>query len=294
MQPFVLTVTCPTARGIVAAISTYLAGQGCNIIDSAQFDDMAAGRFFMRVGFRSEEGVGLEALREGFEAVAAPFSMTYEIFDTRVPMKVLLMVSRFGHCLNDILYRWRIGALPIEIVGVVSNHLDYQKLVVNHDLPFHHVPVTKANKPQAEARILEIAESAGTELIVLARYMQVLSDAMCQRMSGRIINIHHSFLPSFKGAAPYSQAYDRGVKLIGATAHYVTADLDEGPIIEQDVARVTHAQSAADYVSIGRDVEAQVLSRAIHAHIHHRVFPNGDRTVVFPASPGGYASEKMG
>ncbi|WP_182083966.1 formyltetrahydrofolate deformylase [Aureimonas sp. ME7] len=294
MQQFVLTVSCPTTRGIVAAISTYLADRGCNIVDSAQYDDLETGRFFMRVGFRSEEGVGLEALRRDFAPIAAPFSMAHEFFDASARMKVLLMVSRFGHCLNDILYRWRIGALPIEIVGVVSNHLDYQKLVVNHDIPFHHVPVTRDNKPQAEARILEIATSAGTELIVLARYMQVLSDAMCNKMSGRIINIHHSFLPSFKGANPYKQAYERGVKLIGATAHYVTADLDEGPIIEQDVARVTHAQSAADYVTIGRDVEAQVLSRAIHAHIHHRTFLNGSSTVVFPASPGGYASERMG
>lgn len=209
-------------------------------------------------------------------------------------MKVLLMVSRFGHCLNDLLYRWKIGALPIDIVGVVSNHFDYQKVVVNHDIPFHHIPVTKENKPQAEAKIMEIVESTSTELVVLARYMQVLSDKMCKHMSGRIINIHHSFLPSFKGANPYKQAYQRGVKLIGATAHYVTADLDEGPIIEQDTVRITHAQSTDDYVSLGRDVEAQVLARAIHAHIHHRVFLNGSRTVVFPPSPGSYASERMG
>jgi len=291
---FVLTVACPSTRGIVAAISTHLAQKGCNIVDSAQFDDLDTGRFFMRVGFVSETGATGEEIEAGFADLAQPFAMDYRFHDARSRMRVLLMVSRFGHCLNDILYRWRIGALPIDIVGVVSNHLDYQKLVVNHDIPFHHVPVTKANKPEAEARILEIAQGAGTELIVLARYMQVLSDAMCQAMSGRIINIHHSFLPSFKGANPYKQAYERGVKLIGATAHYVTADLDEGPIIEQDVARVTHAQSAGDYVTIGRDVEAQVLARAIHAHIHHRVFPNGDRTVVFPASPGGYASERLG
>ncbi|GGE13017.1 formyltetrahydrofolate deformylase [Aureimonas endophytica] len=294
MSEYVLTVACPSRRGIVAAISTHLASRGCNIVDSAQFDDLETGRFFMRVGFRSEEGASLAEIEAGFPAIAEPFAMVHAFHDTGRRMKVLLMVSRFGHCLNDILYRWRIGALPIDIVGVVSNHLDYQKLVVNHDIPFHHQPVTKENKPQAEARILEIATGAGTELIVLARYMQVLSDAMCQTMSGRIINIHHSFLPSFKGANPYKQAHTRGVKLIGATAHYVTADLDEGPIIEQDVAPVTHAQNAADYVSIGRDVEARVLARAIHAHIHHRVFLNGDRTVVFPASPGGYASERMG
>ncbi|MGE4372975.1 MAG: formyltetrahydrofolate deformylase [Xanthobacter sp.] len=294
MSQFVLTVTCPVRRGIVAAISTYLAEKGCNIVDSAQFDDADTGRFFMRVGFNSQEGVTLKDIEEGFADIAPPFEMDFAFHDSAKRMKVVIMVSRFGHCLNDLLYRWKIGALPIDIVAVVSNHLDYQKLVVNHDIPFYHINVTKANKPEAEARIMDVVAQTGAELIVLARYMQILSDAMCQTMSGRIINIHHSFLPSFKGANPYKQAYGRGVKLIGATAHYVTADLDEGPIIEQDVARITHAQNAADYVSIGRDVEAQVLARAIHAHIHHRVFLNTDRTIVFPASPGGYASERMG
>lgn len=294
MRNFVLTVTCRSMRGIVAAISGYLAGKGCNIVDSAQFDDLDTGRFFMRVSFISEEGATLEALQEGFVAVGAPFNMEFEFHDSARPVKTLLMVSRFGHCLNDLLYRWKIGALPIDIVGVISNHFDYQKVVVNHDIPFHHIAVTKANKAEAEARMLDIVNETGTELVVLARYMQVLSDNLCQKMSGRIINIHHSFLPSFKGANPYKQAYERGVKLIGATAHYVTANLDEGPIIEQDVARITHAQSSADYVSIGRDVEAQVLSRAVHAHIHHRSFLNGDRTVVFPASPGSFASARMG
>ncbi|WP_322090845.1 formyltetrahydrofolate deformylase [Caenispirillum bisanense] len=196
--------------------------------------------------------------------------------------------------MNDILYRWRIGALPIDIVGVVSNHLDYQKVVVNHDIPFHYIPVTRQTKAEAEARQMAIIRDTGADLVVLARYMQILSDEMCQQMSGRIINIHHSFLPSFKGANPYKQAFERGVKLIGATSHYVTADLDEGPIIEQDTVRVTHAQSPEDYISLGRDVESQVLSRAIHAHIHKRVFLNGGKTVVFPASPGSYASERMG
>ncbi len=294
MHNYVLTVSCRASRGIVAAISGYLTAKGCNIIDSAQFDDLKYGRFFMRISFISEEGAGLEELRNGFAEVGAPFDMHYEFHDTNARMKVLLMVSRFGHCLNDLLYRWKIGALPIDIVGVISNHFDYQKVVVNHDIPFHHIVVTKDNKAEAEARMMAIVEETATELVVLARYMQILSDDLCQKMSGRIINIHHSFLPSFKGANPYKQAYERGVKLIGATAHYVTADLDEGPIIEQDVARVTHAQSAADYVSIGRDVEAQVLARAVHAHIHNRTFLNGDRTVVFPASPDSYASERMG
>ncbi|APO73111.1 formyltetrahydrofolate deformylase 1 [Rhizobium etli 8C-3] len=294
MTHYVLTVSCQSTRGIVAAISNYLAEQGCNIVDSSQFDDLDTGKFFTRVSFISEEGVALPALKEGFKPIAEKFAMEAEIHDGDSRMKVLLMVSRFGHCLNDLLYRWKIGALPIDIVGVVSNHFDYQKVVVNHDIPFHHIKVTKENKPQAEAQLLELVDQTGTELIVLARYMQVLSDAMCRKMSGRIINIHHSFLPSFKGANPYKQAHERGVKLIGATAHYVTADLDEGPIIEQDTARITHAQSAEDYVSIGRDVESQVLARAIHAHIHRRVFLNGNRTVVFPASPGSYASERMG
>ncbi|MBX4937052.1 MULTISPECIES: formyltetrahydrofolate deformylase [Rhizobium] len=294
MTTFVLTVTCQAKRGIVAAISGFLADMGCNIVDSSQFDDLETGRFFMRVSFISEEGKSLGALTEGLKPIAEKFAMEAELHDQAERMKVLLMVSRFGHCLNDLLYRWRIGALPVDIVGVISNHFDYQKLVVNHDIPFHHIPVTKDNKPRAEAKIMEIVESTSTELVVLARYMQVLSDKMCEKMSGRIINIHHSFLPSFKGANPYKQAYQRGVKLIGATAHYVTADLDEGPIIEQDTVRITHAQSAEDYVSLGRDVEAQVLARAIHAHIHRRVFLNGNRTVVFPPSPGSYASERMG
>ncbi|MCA0257877.1 MAG: formyltetrahydrofolate deformylase [Proteobacteria bacterium] len=294
MKTYVLTVTCPTARGIVAAISGYLAERGCNIADSSQFDDFETGKFFMRVSFRSEQGIPQEDVAAGFRPVAEKFGMDFNIYDADKPMKVLLMVSRFGHCLNDLLYRWRIGALPIDIVGVVSNHFDYQKVVVNHDIPFHHIKVTKDNKLKAEAQLLEIVEQSGTELVVLARYMQILSDKLCQTMSGKIINIHHSFLPSFKGANPYKQAYERGVKLIGATAHYVTADLDEGPIIEQDVVRVTHAQSPDDYVSLGRDVENLVLARAIHAHIHHRTFINGNRTVVFPASPGSYASERMG
>ncbi|WP_132997490.1 formyltetrahydrofolate deformylase [Sulfitobacter sp. TCYB15] len=294
MKTYALTVTCPSARGVVAAIANYLADQGCNISDSAQFDDKETGGFFMRVSFESEAEVDLATLSDGFADAARLFDMAYEFHDEAVKMKVVIMVSRFGHCLNDLLYRWRIGALPIDIVAVVSNHMDYQKVVVNNDIPFHCIKVTPENKADAEARIMAVVEDAGAELIVLARYMQILSDEMCQKMSGRIINIHHSFLPSFKGANPYKQAFQRGVKLIGATSHYVTADLDEGPIIEQDIVRVTHAQSAEDYVSLGRDVESQVLARAIHAHIHRRVFVNGNKTVVFPASPGSYASERMG
>ena len=294
MTKYCLTVTCPTTRGIIAAIANYLAESGCYIFDSSQYDDTETGKFFMRVSFASEQGKDLATLAEGFGAVAKKFDMVFKFHDEAEKMKVIIMVSRFGHCLNDLLYRWRIGALPIDIVAVISNHMDYQKVVVNNDIPYYCIKVTKENKPQAEAEQLRIVRESGAELIVLARYMQVLSDDMCRLMSGRIINIHHSFLPSFKGANPYKQAYERGVKLIGATSHYVTADLDEGPIIEQDITRVTHAQSPEDYVSLGRDVESQVLARAIHAHIHRRVFLNGNKTVVFPASPGGYASERMG
>jgi len=294
MKNYVLTVTCKSTRGVVAAVTSYLSEQGCNITDSSQFDDQETGLFFMRLTFVSEQGTGRDELARGMEQIAAAFAMKADFHDGDCRMKVLLLVSRFGHCLNDLLYRWKIGALPIDIVGVVSNHFDYQKVIVNHDIPFHHIKVSKDNKSQAEASLLDIVEQSGAELIVLARYMQVLSDAVCKKMAGRVINIHHSFLPSFKGANPYKQAYQRGVKLIGATAHYVTADLDEGPIIEQDVARITHGQSPDDYVSIGRDVESQVLARAIHAHIHHRVFMNGNKTIVFPPSPGSYRSERMG
>jgi formyltetrahydrofolate deformylase len=291
---YALRVACPSIRGVTAAIASYLSENGCNISDSAQFDDADTGRYFMRISFQPEEGHSLDQLREGFAQIAARYQADAEFFDESAKKKVILMVSRFGHCLNDLLYRWRIGALPIDIVGVISNHLDYQRVVVNHDIPFHCIKVTKDNKPAAEAEQMQIVEDCGAELVVLARYMQVLSDEMCSRMSGMIINIHHSFLPSFKGANPYKQAFERGVKLIGATSHYVTADLDEGPIIEQDTVRVTHAQSAEDYVSLGRDVESQVLARAIHAHIHGRVFINGNKAVVFPPSPGSYASERMG
>ncbi|WP_158963735.1 formyltetrahydrofolate deformylase [Chachezhania sediminis] len=294
MTKYCLTVACPSTRGIVAAVSTYLADKGCNIIDASQFDDIETGKFFMRISFVSENDVPPEEIDRDFAPLAGPFGMEYAIHDEAEKMKTVIMVSRFGHCLNDILYRWRIGALPIDIVAVISNHMDFQKLVVNHDIPFHCIKVTPENKPEAEKRMMDVVEDTGADLVVLARYMQILSDELCKKMSGRIINIHHSFLPSFKGANPYRQAFKRGVKLIGATAHYVTADLDEGPIIEQDTVRVTHAQSAEDYVSLGRDVETQVLHRAVHAHIHRRVFLNGEKTVVFPASPGSYVSNRVG
>ncbi|MDC0739214.1 formyltetrahydrofolate deformylase [Cognatishimia sp. SS12] len=291
---YVLTVECQSRVGVVAAVSGYLASANCNITDATQFDDQITGKFFARLAFEAPETLDLDTLDAEFAPVGAEFDMNFKFFADGAKMKVLIMVSRFGHCLNDLLYRSRIGALPIEIVGVISNHMDYQKVVVNADIPFHYIKVTKENKAEAESAQMRIIEDNGAELVVLARYMQVLSDEMCTKMSGRIINIHHSFLPSFKGANPYKQAYERGVKLIGATSHYVTEDLDEGPIIEQDIVRITHAQSAADYVSLGRDVESQVLARAIHAHARHRSFINGNKTVVFPASPGSFASERMG
>ncbi|WP_336760282.1 formyltetrahydrofolate deformylase [Asaia sp. VD9] len=294
MSRYCVTVTCEARRGVVAVISGYLAGKGCNISDSAQFDDSETNRFFMRTSFVAETGASLEELRRDFAPLAAEYGMEAVFYDEAELLNVVVMVSRFGHCLNDLLYRVRLGALPINIVAVISNHLDFQKLVVNHDIPFHYIRVTKENKAEAEAQQLRIIRETGADLVVLARYMQVLSDDLCQQLSGRTINIHHSFLPSFKGAHPYHQAHARGVKLIGATAHYVTADLDEGPIIEQDIIRVSHNQSPEDYVALGRDVESQVLARAIHAHAHRRVFLSGRKTIVFPASPGSYASSLRG
>lgn len=294
MNRYCVTVTCEARRGIVAVISGFLAEKGCNISDSAQFDDGETNRFFMRTSFVAETGASLGELRQDFAPLAAQYGMDATFYDEAQKLNVVIMVSRFGHCLNDLLYRVRIGALPINIVAVISNHQDFEQLVVSHDIPYHYVPVTKETKAEAEARHLAIIKETGAELVVLARYMQVLSDTLCQQLSGRVINIHHSFLPSFKGAHPYHQAHARGVKLIGATAHYVTAELDEGPIIEQDIIRVSHNQSPDDYVALGRDVESQVLARAIHAHAHRRVFLSGRKTIVFPASPGSFASSLRG
>lgn len=292
MAKYILTVECPARRGIVAAVAGMLAQNECNIVDLAQFDDAETQRFFMRTSFESEGAADLPALTERFAAISDDFKMNFKFIDPTQKMKVVIFVSRFGHCLNDLLYKTRIGALPIDIVAVISNHLDHQKLVVNHDIPFHFIKVSKENKQDAEKQQIDIVHHYGAELIILARYMQILSDGMCKTFPGRMINIHHSFLPSFKGANPYRQAHARGVKLIGATAHYVTSDLDEGPIIEQDIVRVTHAQSAKDYVALGRDVESQVLSRAVHAHIQHRVFMNGAKTVLFSPSPDAYVAEQ--
>ncbi|MFP8884646.1 formyltetrahydrofolate deformylase [Streptomyces mangrovi] len=280
-EQYVLTLSCPDKQGIVHAVSSYLFMTGCNIEDSRQFGDHDTGLFFMRVHFSAEAPVTVEKLRASFAAVGDSFQMDWQIHRADERMRVVLMVSRFGHCLNDLLFRTRIGALPIEIVAVVSNHTDFEELVSSYDIPFHHIPVTRETKPQAEARLLEIVREEGVELVVLARYMQVISDDLCKELSGRIINIHHSFLPSFKGAKPYHQAHARGVKLIGATAHYVTAELDEGPIIEQEVKRVGHELTPEQLVAAGRDVECQALARAVKWHSEHRVLLNGHRTVVF-------------
>ncbi|KAK1181223.1 formyltetrahydrofolate deformylase [Streptomyces sp. NBS 14/10] len=278
---YILTLSCPDKQGIVHAVSSYLFMTGCNIEDSQQFGDRDTGLFFMRVHFRAVSPVRVEDLRASFAAVGESFQMDWQIHSAAEKMRVVLLVSKFGHCLNDLLFRSRIGALPVEIAAVVSNHTDFAELVGSYGVPFRHIPVTKENKAQAEAELLELVEAEKVELVVLARYMQVLSDDLCKRLAGRIINIHHSFLPSFKGAKPYHQAHARGVKLIGATAHYVTADLDEGPIIEQEVERVGHELTPDQLVAVGRDVECQALARAVKWHSERRVLLNGHRTVVF-------------
>ncbi|MEU9087682.1 formyltetrahydrofolate deformylase [Streptomyces sp. NPDC048357] len=281
-QPqYVLTVSCPDKQGIVHAVSSYLFMTGCNIVDSQQFGDRETGLFFMRVHFEAEPAVTVEKLRASFAAIGDSFKMDWQIHRSEERMRIVLMVSKFGHCLNDLLFRSSIGALPVEIAAVVSNHTDFAELVASYDVPFVHIPVTKETKAAAEAQLLELVRAENVELVVLARYMQVLSDTLCKELSGRIINIHHSFLPSFKGAKPYHQAHARGVKLIGATAHYVTADLDEGPIIEQEVERVGHEVTPDQLVAVGRDVECQALARAVKWHSEHRVLLNGSRTVVF-------------
>ncbi|NKI43287.1 formyltetrahydrofolate deformylase [Streptomyces sp. LD120] len=278
---YVLTLSCPDRQGIVHAVSSYLFMTGCNIEDSQQFGDHDTGLFFMRVLFSAEAPVSLDKLRASFAAVGDSFQMDWQLHRAAAKMRVVLMVSRFGHCLNDLLFRARTGALPVEIAAVVSNHTDFAELVASYGVPFWHIPVTKDTKAEAEAELLALVRESDVELVVLARYMQVLSDELCKQLSGRIINIHHSFLPSFKGAKPYHQAHTRGVKLIGATAHYVTADLDEGPIIEQEVERVAHGVTPEQLVALGRDVECQALARAVKWHAEHRILLNGRRTVVF-------------
>ncbi|MET7391935.1 formyltetrahydrofolate deformylase [Dactylosporangium sp. NPDC005572] len=282
MSDYVLTVDCPDAPGLVYAVSRFVAHNAGDIRESQQYDDLLSGRFFLRLVFEvTDPAVTLEGLRREFHQLAARHSMNWQLWDAHAPYRTLIMVSKFGHCLNDLLFRWQTGALQVEIPLIVSNHRDMEPLANAYGVDFRLIPVTPDTKAAAEEELMGLVDSLGIHLVVLARYMQVLSDDLCKSLEGRAINIHHSFLPSFKGAKPYHQAFDRGVKLVGATAHYVTADLDEGPIIEQDVVRVDHRATAPDLVAAGRDVECQVLSRAVAWHAQTRILLNGHRTVVF-------------
>ncbi|MFH0173410.1 formyltetrahydrofolate deformylase [Streptomyces cacaoi] len=281
-REYVLTLSCPDSAGLVHAVSGFLVRNSGNILESQQFDDRLQGRFFMRVHFDvSDPDANVKTLRYRFGPVAEAYRITWTLSEASTPTRTLIMVSRFGHCLNDLLFRQRTGALNIEIPAIVSNHRDFEGLAETYGIPFHHIPVTKDTKAEAEERLLELVRELDVDLVVLARYMQILSDDLCKQLEGHAINIHHSFLPSFKGARPYDQAYDRGVKLVGATAHYVTPDLDEGQIIEQDVVRVDHSLDPGDLVTVGRDVEAQVLAHAVKWHSESRVMVYGNRTVVF-------------
>ena len=275
----ILTLSCPDRLGLVHAVSGFLLARDGNIEEAAQFNDSDTGLFFMRVRFQFDGAIDL--LRNDWDTFAAEHTMQWTLHNAEQRMPTVIMVSQQGHCLNDLLFRCKSGLLPIDVRAIVSNHRDFYQLAASYDVPFHHIPVTATTKQSAEQKALDIIQTEGAELVVLARYMQILSDAMCTTLAGRAINIHHSFLPSFKGAKPYYQAHARGVKLIGATAHYVTADLDEGPIIEQDVARVDHAKTVEHLTAIGRDTESQVLARAVKWHSEHRVLRNGHRTVVF-------------
>ena len=277
---FILTLSCPDRIGIVHAVTALLIERSGNILEAAQFNDHSTGRFFMRMKFDLPAGKST-GLQSDFERLATTLQWSWTLHPLERRMRTVVMVSKLGHCLNDLLFRYRSGLIPIDIRAIVSNHRDYADLAASYGLPFVYLPVTPESKSMAEAQLLELVAREEVELVVLARYMQVLSDSLCRALAGKSINIHHSFLPSFKGAKPYSQAHDRGVKIIGATAHYVTAALDEGPIIEQDIARVDHAQGPADLTAVGRDVESVVLSRAVTWHAQHRVLINGLKTVVF-------------
>jgi formyltetrahydrofolate deformylase len=278
---YILTLSCPDRSGIVHAVTGFLAAIGANITEAAQYNDQTTGLFFMRTRFECASGETDAALREGFTALASKLQMNWELHNANARLPTVIMVSKLGHCLNDLLFRHRSNFMPLDIKAIVSNHRDFYQLAASHNIPFHHIPVTPDTKAQAEAKLLDIVNQEGAELVVLARYMQVLSNDLCRALAGKAINIHHSFLPSFKGARPYQQAFDRGVKTIGATAHYVTADLDEGPIIEQGTARATHAMDVAELTAIGRDVESSVLARAVTWHAERRVLVNGHKTVVF-------------
>jgi len=282
VEEYILKFSCPDQPGIVASVASLFSLQGFNIRESYQFGDVREGRFFMRTVLESVEGPRrLADVKSAFSPVAERYGMTWEIWESQRRMKVLIAVSRWGHCLNNLLHGWQSGSLPADIVGVVSNHEDMRSLAEWYDLPYHYLPMETAGEVAQEQELLRVINDSGAELLVLARYMRILSNELCQLLEGRIINIHHSFLPGFKGARPYHQAYDRGVKLIGATAHYVTAALDEGPIIEQSVERVSHASTPEELVQIGRDIEAVTLQRAVRWHCEHRILLNGAKTVVF-------------
>lgn len=278
---FILTISCPDQTGIVYRVTEFLFRQGCNILDSAQFGDDETHLFFLRIHLQAPAKTSGSTLSQAFAEVADSMNMAWNLVSAQQKARVMLLVSRHGHCLNDLLFRWSSGQLPIEISGVVSNHPDFQALAEHHGLAFHHLPVTPQTKAEQEQKVLSLVRSTQTDLVVLARYMQVLSADLCHALAGRAINIHHSFLPSFKGAKPYAQAHSRGVKIIGATAHYVTTDLDEGPIIEQDIERVDHSMNAHELSLIGGDIESRVLARAVKWHAEHRILLNGQRTVVF-------------
>ena len=280
---YILTLSCPDRKGIVHAVSGFLLQNGGNIDEAAQYNDAGTGVFFMRVQFTCEVGVASsdDVLKTQLAEFAAPFGMTFKLHSADQPMRTVILVSKEGHCLNDLLFRCKSGLLPIDVRAIISNHREFYQLAASYNIPFHHLPVIAATKADVEKKQMAIIESEGAELVVLARYMQILSNDLCRQLAGRAINIHHSFLPSFKGAKPYYQAHDRGVKLIGATAHYVTADLDEGPIIEQDVARADHSKTVDDLTAMGRDTESQVLARAVKWHSEHRVLLNGHKTVIF-------------
>ncbi|HLU02076.1 MAG TPA: formyltetrahydrofolate deformylase [Advenella sp.] len=278
---YILTVSCPDRTGIVHAISGLLLEMEGNIIDSQQYGDEETQRFFLRVHFSVDSAIGHDDIRLKFIPLGEKFNMTWKLHDARKKARVLIMVSKQGHCLNDLLFRANSGSLPIEIVAVVSNHRDYERLATGYGIPFHYLPVTPDTKAEQEKQVLALVENHKADVVVLARYMQILSDQFCRTLEGRAINIHHSFLPSFKGARPYHQAHARGVKIIGATAHYVTADLDEGPIIAQDIEQVDHAMSANELTRVGSDIESLVLSRAVKYHVEHRILLNNHRTVIF-------------
>jgi formyltetrahydrofolate deformylase len=279
-ETLILTLYCPDRPGIVYAVSGFLLQRGCNIEEAAQFNDHDTGLFFMRVQFAGVVA-SLEDLQSELALLAQPLGMIWRLHRAQAFMRTVLMVSKEGHCLNDLLFRWKSGLLALDIRAIVSNHREFYQLAASYNVPFHHLPVNAQTKAQVEARQYEIIEAEQAELVVLARYMQILSDDLCRKLAGRAINIHHSFLPSFKGARPYHQAHLRGVKLIGATAHYVTADLDEGPILEQDVVRADHSKTVEDLTAMGRDTESQVLARAVKWHSEHRVLLNGHKTVIF-------------